>query len=363
MSRFSILSKSLGVQSIKQIVNLSQRHITTTQCATAVVPTRTVCRQSIKPYGVIRCTFRHVDDIGQWLGSYRALHVHHLLCNDKSTNEAAPTKTTSVDQFRAEEERIEREYQQQHQEQQQKQDELNRAEQQATDDLDGRDAAKIQATRTQILDAALAFVKTHGWSREAITRGAEVAGLPGIVHGLFPNGAIELIQHFIATSNAALIAQLTAETQASPETVPSPREFIMRAIRLRLEMIIPYKEHWPQAIALMTLPQNVQVSLAHMLTLVDDICYCAGDRSVSIDWYTRRVGVASIYKMTELHLLQDQSVDYAATWTFLERRMDEGLQIQEFLSASDQKAQLVVKTVGSAFETARNILGINSDKR
>lgn len=360
-----MITKSLGGLSFKQIVKSSQWHIPTSQSA-AIVGGQMVHRPYIRLYGDIRHTFGHVDDdIGQRLASCRALHTHRLLCNDQPASGAAPPRFTSLNEFRAEEERIEREYQRQHQEQQQKQDEANRAEQHANEDFDARDTAKVQAIRTQILDAALAHVKAHGWSREAITHGAEAVGYPGIVHGMFPNGGVELVQHFIATSNAALIEQLTAEVQANATTgsVPSPREFAMRAIRLRLEMLIPYKEQWPQALALMSLPQNAEVSLARMLTLVDDICYCAGDRSVNIDWYIRRIGIATIIKMGELHLIQDDSADHSATWTFLERRIDDGLKIQEFLSGSDKKAQSVAKKLGSAFETARNVLGINSDKR
>lgn len=366
MSKFSIVAKLLESQSIKQIVQWNTRHLATIHCAGSIKTNRTVSQTCIASYCDNVGTLQHVDQ----LRNSRLIHTNSILCNDqKETNPAA--KSVSVDQFRAEEERIEREYEQQQQQQlQQELEEKARAEQSAneSDNVNAEDTAKIQEVRGKILNASLAYVKTHGWSREAIAKGAEAIGYPGVAHGMFPNGAIELIQHFIASTNAALIEQLqqemqTRSTAGASSSPPSPKEFAIRAIRLRLEMIIPYKEHWPQALALMTLPQNVQVSLAHMLTLVDDICFCAGDRSVNIEWYTRRIGIASIYKMVELHMTQDNSVDHADTWQFLERRMDEAIQIQEFLSVSDQKAQLVTRTLGSAFETARNILGINCDKK
>jgi rpsU-divergently transcribed protein len=49
-------------------------------------------------------------------------------------------------------------------------------------------------------------------------------------------------------------------------------------------MIIPYISKWPQALAIMTLPANVPPALANLLTLVDDICYYAGDRSVDVSY-------------------------------------------------------------------------------
>lgn len=54
------------------------------------------------------------------------------------------------------------------------------------------------------------------------------------------------------------------------------------AVETRLRMIVPYLSRWPQAIAIMSLPPNAPHTLASVLTLVDDICYYAGDRSVDV---------------------------------------------------------------------------------
>lgn len=50
-------------------------------------------------------------------------------------------------------------------------------------------------------------------------------------------------------------------------------------------MIIPYESKWTQAIAIMSMPQNVPATLANLMTLADDICYYAGDRSVDVSLY------------------------------------------------------------------------------
>lgn len=62
----------------------------------------------------------------------------------------------------------------------------------------------------------------------------------------------------------------------------TPEQQIRDAIETRLRMVIPYKKTWSQALAIMTLPPNVPTALANLLTLVDDICYYAGDRSVDV---------------------------------------------------------------------------------
>lgn len=274
-------------------------------------------------------------------------------------------KEKTVDQFRAEQERVEREAQQQQQQQS-----SDASMDGKSTEIDAEQQEKVQKIRVQILDASLQFVSKHGWSVESIQCGAESMNYPGVAHGLYPNGAIELIRHFYLKCNRELIEQLQKELSSAgidsdgkPKPIAVPRDFIVKAIRMRLEMIAPYIDTWPQALALMTLPQNVPTSLAQLLHLVDDICYCAGDRSVDIGWYTRRIGIASIYKVVELFMLQDKSVDHQKTWEFLERRVDEGIQLQEFLINSEQTTKTVTKALDNVFQTARNVLGINYDKR
>lgn len=298
--------------------------------------------------------------------AYAAASMRWYSSADDKTVPAA-----SIDDFRAREEKREHEFNTQEGEgrsgeQQQQQNE-----------------EKIKAVRHKILQAALPYVEAHGWSREAISKGAESQGLPGIAHGMFPNGGIELIHYFYQQCNTALVQQLRDEIAAKAETAaaaatapPAPAEpvvaFVTRALQMRLQMTEPYVAHWPQALAMMSLPQNVPTSLAQLLTMIDDICYYAGDRSVDVsigpnfkqqikkcffflvwqfNWYTRRVGVATIYKMTELYMLQDASMNHKNTWEFLERRMEEGNQLQQLLDTSEGSTRNVSAALTTAFST------------
>ncbi|EZA55726.1 ubiquinone biosynthesis protein COQ9, mitochondrial [Ooceraea biroi] len=204
-----------------------------------------------------------------------------------------------------------------------------------------------------------------GWSKQAISAGAESIGYPGVVHGLFPNGGAALVQHFYSICNQELnqiLKKQALDTKESPSGKRKPEQQVRDAVEIRLRMVIPYKKTWPQAIAIMSLPPNVPTSLANLLTLVDDICYYAGDRSVDINWYTRRMILATIYKTTELYMLQDTSEDHKETWLFLERRINDALQVHAVLSSSvkpDEALHRVTETATAVFTTARNILGLN----
>lgn len=222
--------------------------------------------------------------------------------------------------------------------------------------------AKVHAVKESILKAALGYVASHGWSKQAIAKGAESINYPSMANGLFPKGGIELLHFFHKHCNEKLEDYLKEEI-AGVEKVQDSATFARKAIEVRLRMLIPYLQHWPQALGLMALPPNVPTSLAHVLTLVDDICYYAGDRSVDFNWYTRRIGLASIYKATELYMLQDTSQDFQKTWKFLERRIEEARILHDFLMKSENATLHIQNAVGSTFSTARNILGLNFDRR
>ncbi|WAR12436.1 COQ9-like protein [Mya arenaria] len=170
-------------------------------------------------------------------------------------------------------------------------------------------------TKLRILKSSLPFVHQHGWTSNALAQGAEMEGLPGIAHGLFPKGGVELVFYFYTDCNKQLANQLAEKvqqekeaeaTQAGSGSGPKIRPFIRDAVETRLRMIIPYMDKWPQAMGIMALPQNAPGALVHLKDLTDEIWYHAGDQSTD---------------STEVYMVQDKSEDYQQTWEFLDRRM------------------------------------------
>lgn len=158
------------------------------------------------------------------------------------------------------------------------------SEQKEQHDNSEEDEAVIEA-KHKILEASLAFVDSTGWTRQTIVKGAEQAGYPGTVHGMFPRGGIELINYWYLKCNNELIEQMKMKVGSeTTEKVEDPKVFVCWALKQRLLMLDPYIKTWPQALAMMTLPPNVPTALANMLTLVDDICYYSGDRSVDVSF-------------------------------------------------------------------------------
>ncbi|XP_074616624.1 ubiquinone biosynthesis protein COQ9-B, mitochondrial-like isoform X1 [Acropora palmata] len=226
--------------------------------------------------------------------------------------------------------------------------------------------------REKILNAALEHVSEFGWSSEAIEAGAQAIGLSAMAEGMFPHGAGELVLHFIEDCNVRLADHLVTESRAENDSEKDPsvsparkssRVIIRDAVEVRLRMLIPYIEQWPQAMGLMLLPYNAPDAAKNVAYLVDEIWYHAGDTSTDINWYAKRGVLAGLYGATELYMISDNSHDFEGTWSFLDRRMsDIGMMIsakETIEKAGSDTAELL----SAAFTTVRNMSGLNSRNR
>ncbi|EAT48775.1 AAEL000240-PA [Aedes aegypti] len=283
-------------------------------------------------------------------GGLAKTHGVHLVLQSKLCSTSSTGTRETFDEFRAREEQKEKEA----------------TTHKIPNSNDGYDEdkndPKVLAVKESILTAALGYVPTHGWSKKAIAKGAESVNYSSSVNGLFPRNGIEVLDFFHKVCNQNLVEYLKLQASRN-DKVQDSATFARKAIEVRLRMLIPYLQHWPQALGLMALPPNAPTSLAHVLTLADDICYYAGDRSVDFNWYTRRIGLASIYKATELYMMQDNSQDFEKTWKFLNRRVEEARVLHDFLVKSEHATLHIQNAVESTFSTARNILGLNFDRR
>lgn len=146
------------------------------------------------------------------------------------------------------------------------------------------------------------------------------------------------------------------ECEESKEKIKAS-SFLRKHVEHRLRMNIPYLNHWPQAMAIMSLPPNAPKSLHYGLELVDSMWFHAGDQSLDYNWYTKRLMLLGVYKSTELAMMQDSSVnDFKETWEFLDRRFQD---IQNLGSGVIKGGPGDIGTViGSVGTTLKAVLGL-----
>jgi ubiquinone biosynthesis protein COQ9 len=175
------------------------------------------------------------------------------------------------------------------------------------------------AIRKEILEKALSHINEHGFTLATIIAGAKDAGYGSFVHGMFPRGEAELIDHIMDKNREALHPKV----QADPQWPQLPREEkLYRCFEHYFNMMVPYIHRWSQAMAVGMDPANLPYTTQKMFALADEVCHLSGIKSASTHWYQDRAAVAAVYVSTELFMLTDYTEDLKETKEFLQRRID-----------------------------------------
>jgi ubiquinone biosynthesis protein COQ9 len=184
--------------------------------------------------------------------------------------------------------------------------------------------AEKQTQRDAVLRAALPNVPFDGWTIKTLEVAAEMAGLERVAaHRLFPGGAKDAIAHFRRLADRLMQEDLARLDLAGMNI----RERIATGVRLHLERWTPYREAIRAALALSPLPPYVGDSLRAGYQTVDAIWRAAGDKSTDYNFYTKRGLLAGVYATTLLYWLNDRSEGCAETWKFLDRRIQNVMEI------------------------------------
>jgi ubiquinone biosynthesis protein COQ9 len=118
----------------------------------------------------------------------------------------------------------------------------------------------------------------------------------GLVHGLFPRGGAELVEYILANNRNALSHAVKAEEEQWAELPIAER--LYRCMDAHLQLVLPYKPRWPEAIAVCIEPSNLPYALDALQKLVDEMCFLSGIHSATLSWYQERLAVASVYVST-----------------------------------------------------------------
>lgn len=206
----------------------------------------------------------------------------------------------------------------------------------SAEEVDAESTAAGVERSDALVSAALRHVPRLLWSHAALLAGADDLGLSPAAAGLVGSSDVEFVQAFAAQCNRRLARELTARTEQLASL--RVRERVALGVRLRLEMLAPYIDSWPRALALLAAPPALPRTLALYAQAADAIWHAAGDTSTDYNWYTKRALLVGVYAATEFFMLTDCSPGYADTWAALDRRIEEVLQLGQ--AARDPVAAL-----------------------
>jgi ubiquinone biosynthesis protein COQ9 len=202
----------------------------------------------------------------------------------------------------------------------------------------------------RLVEAALMHVPFDGWSEASFKAAAGDAGmtLPE-ARAICPRGAVDLALAFHAQGDAAMAAKL-AETDL---TALRYSDRVAFAVRTRLELVEHDKEAVRRGVTLFALPIHAADGAKALWQTADAIWTALGDTSDDLNWYTKRATLSGVYSSTVLYWLGDQSMDHAATWAFLERRIDDVMRIERAKKAVRENRLLKPLMAGPEWLAAR----------
>jgi ubiquinone biosynthesis protein COQ9 len=210
----------------------------------------------------------------------------------------------------------------------------------------------LEETRDRIVLATLPHVAFEGWSDRALRAGLADAGLTPEQGALaFSGGALEMIEHWTRYGDRRMLEAM----QAIDAGAMRVRERIAAAVRFRIEVNVPYREAVRRTMSFLALPPNAPLAIKSTWGTVDAIWYACGDTSTDLSFYSKRATLAAVYGATVLYWLDDSSEEFADTWAFLDRRIDDVMQIpklrgrvEEALSAIFRPLPILRRRAGSS---------------
>lgn len=176
-----------------------------------------------------------------------------------------------------------------------------------------------------LLDAALMHVPFDGWSEATWDAAlAETDVNPVVATALCPRGAVDLAVAYHQRGDALMLDRLAATDLAEMRF----RDRIAAAVRFRLE-VVEDKELVRRGMTLFSLPNHAGEGARLVWGTVDQIWTALGDSSDDVNWYTKRATLSGVYSATLLYWLGDDSEDHAASWEFLDRRIENVMQFEK----------------------------------
>lgn len=180
--------------------------------------------------------------------------------------------------------------------------------------------------RDAIVEAMVPEAAFDGWTPKSLVAAANAAGYPdGTAARVFPGGIAEVLRHWSDLSDRKMLAEMAERDTAAMKV----RDRVAAAVRARIELNAAHKEAVRRALSFLALPQNAGIGAGNTLRSVDAIWYAAGDTATDFNYYSKRALLTPVYVATVFYWLDDDSEGAADTWAFLDRRLDNVLEISK----------------------------------
>lgn len=184
----------------------------------------------------------------------------------------------------------------------------------------------LDELRPELLQAMLPHVAFDGWGEAALKAAAADLHLDfGHARLVFPGGIDAMLSAYLAKADDDMMA---AFALANPMAM-KVRSRIGHIIRLRLEQAVPHREVVRRTASLLLLPAYVGLGARSLWQTVDHMWRACGDQATDFNYYSKRAILAGVYSTTLAVWLTDESPDFAESWAFLDRRLNDVMRFEK----------------------------------
>ncbi len=189
-------------------------------------------------------------------------------------------------------------------------------------------AKNLEEQRDQLILLAIPHVPFEGWSLALLHNAAREWGhSEDVVRALFPRGVEDAVAHFADLVDRRMLAALA---KTDPQTL-KVRERVRDAVWARLQILQGWRAAEKAAITFWAMPWRCGRAARVLWRTADRIWIWAGDAATDYNRYTKRGLLCGVMKTTLIAWLNDDSRDMAATRRFLDRRIDNVMQVGKAL--------------------------------
>lgn len=194
--------------------------------------------------------------------------------------------------------------------------------------------------KLQILDEVLKNVPFDGWTDATlINAAANINIIEPYCEMIFPNGIKDVIAFYLAQLDLRLKDQLNALDLTSLKV----REKIFTAVKLRLQMHADNKIISKTLVKFFAYPQNIALGAKLNWQTVDNIWRSIGDKSIDFSYYSKRMILMAVYDSSLLYFHNDDSEGNKRSWEFLNKRIDNVLQINKIKNLKSSCKNIIKK--------------------
>ena len=185
-------------------------------------------------------------------------------------------------------------------------------------------------TRQRVLDAAAPHLAFDGFSEASLRRAIAESGVDnGLAALAFPRGGVDLAVAYHARSDDAV----RAAVQGGALDGLKMREKIAACVWALIEAASRDPEATRRAAALWAQPIHAAEGARLIWDSADLIWRLLGDASTDYNWHTKRATLSGVIASVMLYWMSDRSEGWADTRAFLDRRINDVMQIEKAKAA------------------------------